>query len=554
MVSGAAARPREDAIRSELFGIERLERHAESLATAHRVTTGPSRGVNLLGRVTDNARALAAAYHDVVLAVEAGQDITPAEEWFLDNYHIVDAQLRDVRDHLPRGYYRRLPKIRDGHLTGYPRVYAVVWAYVAHTDSRVELDSLRRYIRAYQGEEPLTLGELWAIAIHLRHALVENLRRLADDVVAAREARVVADSIADLVVSSDAAEVAAGEAMLHRLDDTALADAFIVRLVQRLRDRDPSTTPALRWLEGKLVQQGTTSADVVSREHQAQAASNGTVRHIITSMRWMSSIDWFTFVESVSLLDQVLGEHYPFEALDFATRDEYRRHVEALARRSDASELDVARTAARLAAEARSADHAPGTHAAHVGHVPPQADPGHYLLGQGRRALEKEVGYRPPLTLRLYRLYRRFAIGGYLTGIVVLTALQVVGLSLLLLDRGVGWPAVVGLGALGILPATEIAIALVHRLVAALMPPRRIPKLELADGVPAELRTVVAVPTLLSSPPTSRSSSTAWRCTTSPTRRATCTSPSSATSGMRPPSTCRATMTSWRRWRQACVG
>ncbi len=494
----AAARPVEEPIRSELFGIERFERHAASQAAADRVSTGPSRGVDLLRRLTDNADELAAAYHDVVQAVEAKQDITPAEEWFLDNYHFVDAQLRDVRDHLPRGYYRVLPKITDGHLEGYPRVYGIVWAHVAHTDSRVETDTLRRYVRAYQAVEPLTLGELWAIPIHLRLALVENLRRLAEEAVAAREARLEADELADLVLATDE-RAAVGEAKLRRLDGIRLADGFVVRFVERLRDRDPSTTPALRWLEGKLTAQGTTSADVVSRQHRAQAATNATVRHIITSMRWMSSIDWFAFVESVSLLDDALGETYAFQALDFATRDEYRHQVEQLARRAPATELEVAQEAARLAASFRTGR--PTETCPSVPGIPPEAesDPGYYLLGEGRSTLEAGIGYRSRLSLRLRRMSRRYAITGYLTGIGLMTTALVLGLSLVSFRQGAGWSWVAVLGLLGIAPATEISISLVHRIVAALVPPRRIPKLELADGVPASLRTLVVVPTLVTS-------------------------------------------------------
>jgi cyclic beta-1,2-glucan synthetase len=493
----------DEPIRSELFGVERLERHAASLASADRITFRPSRGVDLVGRLTDNERHLAAAYHDVVKAVEAKQDITPADEWFLDNYHVVDEQLRDVRDHLPRSYYRRLPKITEGHLQGCPRVYGIVWAYVAHTDSRVELDSLRRYIRAYQRVEPLTLGELWAIAIHLRFALVENLRRLAEDVAAAREARQLADEIADHVLASDEGIVAAGEAMLQRLGDSRMSDAFVVRLVQRLRDRDPSTTPSLHWIERRVADQGTTSAAVVAREHQSQAASNATVRHIVTSMRWMSSIDWFTFVESVSLLDDILGESYALHALDFATRDEYRRQVELLAERADGTEMDVAREAARLAAAARTvaartADPTKGT-------TPPrgvssaEADPGFYLLGEGRSTLEARVGYRPGLFVRLHRTFDRYALVGYLAAIATITLVLVAGLATIVTAGGIGWPAVMVMALLGTIPASEIATALVQRGVAALIPPRRLPKLELADGIPDALRTLVAVPTLLTS-------------------------------------------------------
>ena len=113
-------------IRAELFGMERLEQHAESLAAAERTSGRPSKGRDLLPRVRDNGRVLLTSYHDIVEAVGAKSEITLAEEWFLDNFHVVDEQLREIRDHLPRGYYRLLPKIEAGHLAGTPRAYGLV--------------------------------------------------------------------------------------------------------------------------------------------------------------------------------------------------------------------------------------------------------------------------------------------------------------------------------------------------------------------------------------------------------------------------------------------
>jgi len=193
----AAASFVDQPIRAELFGVERLEQHAESLAAADRVMEKPSRKRVLLPRVRDNRRVLIDAYHSIVEAVGAKREITLAEEWFLDNFHVVDEQIREIRDHLPTSYYRRLPKIAAGHLAGCPRVYGIAWAYVAHTDTRFEVDTLARFIRAYQRVQPLGIGEIWAVPIHLRMALVENLRRLSDQVIYARHARAKADELAD---------------------------------------------------------------------------------------------------------------------------------------------------------------------------------------------------------------------------------------------------------------------------------------------------------------------------------------------------------------------
>ena len=195
-----ATPPLEEPIRAELFGIERLEQHAESLAAAQTVMDTSAKGRRLLPRVEDNGRVLRGTYRLIARAIREERAITPAAEWLVDNFHIVDDQLREIRDDLPTGFYRELPKLADGPFEGYPRVYGLAWALVAHTDSRLDPDTLRRFVRAYQRVQPLTIGELWAVAITLRVVLVENLRRLAEAIVRGRAARQEADALADDVL------------------------------------------------------------------------------------------------------------------------------------------------------------------------------------------------------------------------------------------------------------------------------------------------------------------------------------------------------------------
>jgi cyclic beta-1,2-glucan synthetase len=187
----------EEPILAELFSVERLEQHAQTLAAAQTVTDAPHRGHAIRPRIAENGRVLLESYRILARAIKDERSITPAAEWLVDNFHIVDEQLREIRDDLPPGYYRELPKLADGPLAGYPRVLGIAWAYIAHTDSRFDPESLRRMVRAYQEVEPLTIGELWAIAISLRILLVDNLRRLADQIVRSRASRQKADELAD---------------------------------------------------------------------------------------------------------------------------------------------------------------------------------------------------------------------------------------------------------------------------------------------------------------------------------------------------------------------
>ena len=344
---GSAVSPwdNDEILRAELFSSERLEQHAASLAAAQRVTQRRSTRSSLSVRLKDNESVLLAAYRAIGAAVGEGRPITPAAEWLLDNYHLVEEQIREIRQDLPPGFYRQLPKLADGPFVGYPRVFGLAWAFIAHSDSRVDPESLRLFVRAYQRVQPLTIGELWAVAITLRIVLVENLRRAAGRIVSSRAAREDADSMADRLLGLNG-HAAEPDAMTSRdAMGASLAPAFAVQLVLRLRDQDPTTTPARQWLDERLSSQGTTADQIVLEEHQRQGKSNVTVRNIITSMRLLSDVDWPEFFESVSLVDELLRSQSAFAAMDFASRDLYRRAIEQLARGSKHTEIDIARAA-----------------------------------------------------------------------------------------------------------------------------------------------------------------------------------------------------------------
>ena len=484
----------DEPIRSELFSVERLEQHAESLAAAQVVTNDSDTGKPLIPRVAENGRVLLEYYRATAQAIQREQAITPAAEWLVDNFYIVEEQLREIRDDLPIGFYRKLPKLSSGHLQGFPRVFGLAWAFVAHTDSRLDPDVLRRFVSAYQRVQPLRIGELWAVAITLRVVLVENLRRIAERIVRSREARVDADILADRLLGAGGRPIVATATILRQFERKPLERSFAVQLVQRLRDLDPKVGPILLWLDERLAAQGTTADEIVRAEHQQQAAMSVTVRNIITSMRLTTSFDWQAFFESVSLVDQVLRDGSNFAEMDFATRDYYRHAIEDLSRGSVDSEIEVAERAIERAKHARSGLRGDGKSSEER-----LGDPGYYVIAQGRPQFERELNFRLPRRRWLLRLYVRAAVPGYLGTIAILTAMILAMPLAHAFELGVGTKYLVLLGLLGTIPASDLAIALINRAVTDLLGPRTLPRLELRAGVPKELRTIVVVPTLLTS-------------------------------------------------------
>ncbi len=465
----------EEPIRAELFSVERLEQHGETLAVAQRVTDRPGRGRPMAARVRENGRVLLEAYRSIAGAIREERAITPAAEWLVDNFHVVEEQIREIRDDLPRGYYRQLPKLAEGPLEGHPRVFGIAWAYVAHTDSHFDPQTLARFVQAYQRVQQLTIGELWAVAITLRIVLVENLRRAAEQIGHSRAQRQRADALADRILGADGHGAEPADAVLKDFDKSPIAPAFAVQMVQRLRDQDPAVTPVLNWLDQRLAADGTTADDVVRQVHQEQGAMNVTVRNVITSMRLMSALDWADFFESVSVVDAVLRADSDFAAMDFATRDRYRHAIEKLALGSGHTEVEVAQGA--IAAAKGAASEAPsgdGVRARREHH------PGYYLISEGRHALEAQLGFRAPVRDWIARANTAAGIKGYLGTIAVVCAIIVACGLLAIDDAHIGGWACFVLAMLAVIPAMEAAVTLVNRAVTTVIGPNTIPALELA--------------------------------------------------------------------------
>lgn len=477
-------------VRAELFGIERLEQHAASLAEVQRICASPPRVASLRQRLDDNATALRATRKACLSELASGKPIVPAAQWLVDNFHRVEAQVRDCRTDLPPSYYKLLPKLAQGPFHGYPRVFELIWAYVAHTDSHLDAPALSRFLRAYQQVQPLTIGELWAVPITLRLVLLENLRRLADQITFGHRMRLSADALADRLLEAGQTEIGIPADIGA---SEPLSEIFAAQLAKRLRDCDPVTTPAIGWLEDRLAKQGSNVDLAVRHAQERQGASNVTVRNVITSLRTIAETDWPELFESVSLVDAKLREHPGFSAMDFASRNLYRDALEDLARHSDYSELDLAEQVLATAVAAPEAD---GDRISEP-EILRRSDPGWHLLAEGREAFERQIGYR---YRGWHRPQFRPGLAGYLgsilcvtLGLLALSAWSLVALS----GPSASWTMLALWLLAAVIPASAVAQLIVDRMVAWAVPATALPGLALESGVPSSLRTLVVVPTML---------------------------------------------------------
>ena len=512
---GAAEPP----IRAEIFGPQRFAQHGRSLGETHRAALAGARQRGFFPRLRDNIAVLREAHGYIGVQAATGYDISPAAEWLLDNFHLIEAQLDEVRAGLPRRYFRALPLLLDKPLAGLPRVYGIAWAFVAHTDGAFDEELLAQFLGAYQDTRELTLGELWALPTTLRVVLIENLRRLAERVATHKAAREVANRVCDQIKQFTLVTL---DALLAALQRRGVGRVFLAQMAQRLQDRSaPAYAAASTWQREWLARALPDLAALVGQQSADQAADNLSVSNAVSSLREIGDADWPVIIARTSTLMRLMLSAPLFEAEAAVTRDQTLHAIERLALASHHTEVAVAQA---LLERMHAAAQAPGTASGHAGSARPtpaqtlsaasaavslQTTADHWLNGPGRPALAAALGLQEPWHAVLKRQVRRLALPTYL-GALALGTLGLV--ATLALHHSVGPDGLSGpitltgglfgswVGALLMLwPASEAVVAVINRLVSESVRPNHLPRLALVDGIPAEHRVMVVIPAMLTS-------------------------------------------------------
>ena len=488
---GVRAPDEELPLRSELFSADQMERYGSVLAATHRLTPRHERD-RLLPRLAANEAVLVDVCKRLTAAVSANYRITPAGEWLLDNFHLIEEQIGTAKRHLPRGYSRELPRLVSGPSAGLPRVYDIALETISHGDGRVDADSLRRFVGAYQSVSTLKLGELWAIPIMLRLALIENLRRVGIHVAASRAERDLANVWADRMMETAERHP---KGLILVIADMArsnppIGSAFVAEIARRLQGQSAALALALTWIEQHLAESHRTIEQSVQAENQQQASDQVSISNSIGSLRFLGAIDWQEFVESISEVERILREDPAgvYAAMTFATRDRYRHAIERIARQGRMVEAEVAAKAIELARVRRAGS--ANECATHVGF---------YLIDAGLSRLEQAAAVNLPFIRRVRDVGKRCALTLYLGAIAVLVAAMVTGLALHADWTGAGSATMAFVIVLVLLASSQLAVAIVNWLVTLLVTPHPLPRMDFSKGIAADARTLVVIPSMLGS-------------------------------------------------------
>jgi len=482
----------EEPLRSELYTSGQMERHSKKLAESHKLTL--KRGKDqLLKRLADNERVLLEVRKLITDSLTADYPITPAGEWLMDNFYLIEDQIKTAKRHLPKGYSENLPQLSSGPSTGLTRVYDIAIQIISHSDGWVDTESLSNFINDYQSITQLQIGELWAVPIMLRLALIENLRRVSARIAIDKIDRNLANFWSQKMIET--AEKRPRDLILTIAEMTRtrppLVSAFVAEMTRQLSGKGPGLALALNWIEQRLTEIGTTTTELIFAENQKQAADQVSMRNSIGSLRMLTTMDWRDFVEQHSIIEKVLqrdpAEVYPL--MDFSTRDRYRHVVESLSKRSKLSEKEVADIVLQLAERQRD----------NVSEGQPTSHIGYYLVGKGLPQALKDIKIKKSPGELFRYLLRKYALASYLFPIFLITVAISSGIFLEMLSKHLNPLLITSIILLSLISASQLAITLVNFFCTLVVKPGLLCRMDFSNGIPDQYRTLVVIPVLLTS-------------------------------------------------------
>jgi len=479
-------------LRAELLTIEQMGLLAKDLAVKHEIDTKNTPEL-LLKRLDDNEEVLKRVTDLLQETVKEKKIVAPAGEWLLDNFYLVEEQILIAKRHLPKGYSKGLPKLneRNGSSAGFPRVYDIAIEIISHSDGHLDIYALNHFIESYQSISELTLGELWAIPIMLRFALLENMRRVAARIAIDRIDANLAQHWADRIIKI--AEKNSKNLVLVMADlaraDPPMTSAFIAEYSRKLQWKGFNLTLPITWLEQHLTETGDTINGMVLAENYKQATDQVTMTNSIKSLRFLVKTDWRDFVEAMSHVEHTLRSdaEQVYAGMDFYTRDQYRHAVEYIAKNGKLKEIDVAKTVVSLARECVEKNN-PDKHQCHVGY---------YLVGDGLPVTEEVLKAHFSFATLLKQFFLRNVAKFYVFESVLLTALASVFLLSKLFHEELNTSILIFLSLLIILAASHFSIAVINWMATLRVGPRPLPKMDFSTGIPKEACTLVVIPTII---------------------------------------------------------
>jgi len=470
-----------------------LEKSAVKISHFDSVTKKISLNKKLVIRNLDKSyKKIISGYEYIAKEVKNKNEVVQSAEWLLDNLYLIEREYKDIKRSMPISYYENLPVLKEGLFKGLPRVYFAAVEMVNHSDGKIDEKTIETFINAFQKNTIMTSGELWALPIMIRIALIQNISRITEGIVFAQKEINKGENIAEKLINAvndDNIEAVIDD--INKNDKLDYNSHFVERLLKILRDNCVENLYIFNWIGEKLESKDNSIERLINIEHQKQAAYQILIGNCITGIREVSNLNWKVNFERLSYVENTLKKdpYNLYEYMDFQSRDYYRHRIEKISKYTKLSEAFIAKKSIECAEEACVNSHC-GDYEKHVGF---------YIVDDGLESLKSKLGYKDRGILNIKKYFENNTLTLYLGFILIGTLIIASELSIINYSNNYNyeaWKFVLAFFAV-LIPCSEIIVSTFNWSINFLCVPRFIPKVEYKDGIPKEYSTIVTIPAIL---------------------------------------------------------
>ncbi|KGM97083.1 NdvB [Clostridium botulinum] len=468
---------------------EELEKHASDIAN-YPVTKYTNCRRKLIKSLDISYKKIIQGYEYIDKTIKEKKEVTPASEWLLDNLYLIEKEYKHIKYNMPKSYYKNLPVIKKGIMKGYPRIYHIAVEIVSHINTKIDENIIEGFIKAYQDNTILTSGELWALPIMLRIALIQNISKITDGLVYYSKERIKADNISDRIIS--AIHQNNSEEKIKKIikEEIKFSTQFTERLLKILRDNGVDNEEVNKWISDKLEIKETNSEAIVNSEHIKQASQQFAMGNSIDSIREIEALNWRELFEKISFVEKYLREDPLdiYSKMDFKSRDYYRHKIEKLSKSLSKSEIFIAKKAIECAKEATE-----------VGEKDYKKHVGYYIVDKGVKRLKQRIYGSDKVPNSFKDNLKENSVACYIGTIIVCTLIVIgifLGLSYINDGQRKLWRYIIATIAL-LVPCSEIVISILNWTITNTITPNFIPKIEFKEDIGEDNKTIVVIPTII---------------------------------------------------------
>ena len=475
-------------ISGALLDKNQLANYMEKLASDHNVKNYSDSDTYPIPSLKENYEKILETYRLLNKHIKLGIKIHSAGDWILDNFYIIEENVKEIQKELTLKKYKSMVGIANGKYEGFARSYCLAAELVAFSDGKVDSETIDVVLKAYQNKKLLSMQEIWNIGIFLKIALVAQIADIAEKIYSSQIQKYRAESIIERALESSDGK---NKIFMPMNQITVLINEpkypFIEYMSYKLKMYGKRANDYQEILEKEVSKMGITVSEVIQKEHFYIANLKITIGNSIKSLKEISRINFGELFSHINGAEEILNFDptgvYP--NMDEESKAYYRGKLEKISKKNKVSEIYVAEKMIELCKKYQNAEDLENMRKAHVGY---------YLIDDGINELYRALEIKPKLRFSKEEK-AKFYVSGIILGSLYIDFL----LSMCIYLKVQNALITIFSSILFYIPVHEIFVRFLNYILSKVVKPTLLPKMNFEKEIPKEATTFVVIPTILNS-------------------------------------------------------